>query len=91
MAHFAVGGSAMMKKEASHPSTRRALASRALVAADSLEHWVKHLEGEMKKQNIGLSLDYDNMMTFTLRRWEVRRLVYDMRSIIDQIRKFKPN
>jgi hypothetical protein len=71
-------------------STNRALAVRAVRAANFLEFWAKELRDEMKKQNIEFDPDiYEDGTTVMVSRKTVTNLILNMREIARNIRSFK--
>jgi len=76
------------------PSTRRALGRRAVGAASILKDWLKYLDEQMKKQNVGIHakrsgrLQTDDQEHFTLTKRDIRKLTDDLHQIISEIDRF---
>jgi hypothetical protein len=74
-----------------HPSTLRALGLRATRTARWLEKCAKQLENEMKNQHLDPCPEWrasDNLMTMTLARGDVRKLIRGMYDCVAEIRRF---
>jgi hypothetical protein len=80
-----------------HPSTLRALRTRAIQVAAGLRYWRKELLGAMGRQKINLypspgalydDLNPDDLIAVTLTLGAWRRLIDDMQRYAEEIRKF---
>jgi hypothetical protein len=70
------------------PATRRALADRAIWAAQRIDGWIRLLKAEAERQGVSF-LDDDPSTPIVLRKHQVETLLMNMGEMAREIRRYQ--